>query len=738
MHLRTRVFTTIFVCWLLASASSAVTQLASARTNTNGAVSQRPTLGLVLEGGGALGLAHIGVIQWMEEHHIPVNYIAGTSMGGLVGGVYATGRNAGQLYDVVKDIEWNQVIGGQTAFDDLSFRRKQDAREYPTTIELGLKKGLQFPSGFNSGQEVSLILDRIALPYANIRSFDDLPIPFACVATDLVTNTEHIFRGGPLDLALRSTMSLPGIFSPVRSEGHIYVDGGLLNNFPASVAKAMGAEYVLGIHLETTPLNPDASLSSFAVLGQSIATVVAANERRAMEGADMVVTVNLRNYNSMDFNSGEEIIKAGYDAAAASAAKLSSLSVDEATWQQYLAERNARRRSADVPRFFTVTGVPSEIGEPITQDLSGLVGKPVDIPRLDEDIRQLTGTGSFSVVSYSMIEKNGDPGLNLHAEEKSYSPPIVRPLISINGASYDNVFFSIGARITFLNFGGYRRELRTDVIFGSQYGLGTEYYRPVTATSNWFVAPRAMYNNAQFPLFKGNDFLALYRNRSALGGLDLGYGFGKTGELRFGYEGGYQRLKPQIGSTTELPTVAGTTGDVRLQYLLTTLDQPVVPRRGESIRFYTKYFNESPGAPNGFPLSELQLQNFFRLSDPTSVFLNAYGGTSYGYKTGIPPFNLGGVTRFVAYGTNELLTDQYFLFQTGYLRKLKNLPPLLGSTIDALGMFEVGKTYQPSYKLPGDLAGALIVNTIFGPVEAGAAIGHYGHAKFFFQIGRIF
>jgi NTE family protein len=737
MHLRSGVFTTVFCCWLLASASPSVAQLPGPIASSNAAMSERPSLGLVLEGGGALGLAHIGVIQWMEEHRIPVNYIAGTSMGGLVGGVYATGRNAGELHDVVEGIQWNQVINGQIPFDNLSFRRKQDAREYPAKVELGLKKGLQFPSGFNSGQEVSLILDRIALPYSDIRSFDELPIPFACVATDLVTSSEHVFRSGPLDLALRSTMSLPGIFSPVRSGGHIYVDGGLLNNFPVSVAKAMGARYVLGIHLETAPLNPDGSLSSFAVLGRSIETVVAANERRAMEDADMVVTVNLRKYNSMDFNAGEKIIKAGYAAAAANTEKLSLLSVDEATWQQYLAERYARRRNAEVPQFLAVTGVPPQTGDPITKDLSGLVGKPVDTAKLDHDIRQLTGTGSLSVVNYSMIEKNGEPGLQLQAEEKGYSA-IIRPLISINGASYDNVFFSIGGRITFLNFGGYRRELRTDVIFGSQYGLGIEYYRPFTGTSDWFVAPRAIYNNAQFPLFNGNNFLALYRNRVALGGLDVGYGFGKIGELRFGYEGGYQKLKPQIGRSTALPTVAGPTGDVRLQYILTTVDHPVVPRCGENIRFYTDYFNENPGAPHGFPLSDLQVQNFFRLSDPSSVFLNAYGGTSYGFKTGIPPFDLGGVTRFVAFGTNELLTNQYFLFQTGYIRKLKNLPPLLGSTIDALGMFEIGKTYQPPFKLPGDVAGALIVNTIFGPVEVGGAVGDYGHAKFFFQVGRIF
>jgi NTE family protein len=252
------------------------------------------------------------------------------------------------------------------------------------------------------------------------------------------------------------------------------------------------------------------------------------------------------------------------------------------------------------------------------------------------------------------------------------------------------------------------------------------------------VAPRALYNSAQFPLFNGENLFALYRKRVAMGGFDVGYGFGKTGELRFGYEGGYQKFKPLIGTSTELPTVSGPTGDVGLQYNLDRLDQPVVPRSGESIRIYTKYFNENPGAPRGFPLSELQTLNFFRLNDPSSVFLNAYGGTSYGYKTGVPPFELGGGKRFVAFGTNELLTDKYFLFQTGYIRTLTRLPPLLGGTIDALGMFEIGKTYQHAFALPGDVAGALIVNTLFGPVEVGGAVGDYGHAKFFFQVGRIF
>jgi NTE family protein len=700
-------------------------------------------LGLVLEGGGALGLAHIGVIRYLEEHRIPVRYIAGTSMGGLVGGVYATGRNAAEVQDVVKAIKWDEVISGQTPFEDLSFRRKQDAHEFPSTLEFGLRGGLQFPSGFNSGQQVDLILDRIALPYSQMQSFNDLPIPFACVATDLVTRSEHVFRDGPLNLALRSTMSLPGIFSPVRFQGHIYVDGGLLNNIPVSVAKEMGADFILGIHLEVAPLNPNKPLSSFAVMGEAISAVIAANERRALEQADLVVSVALQKFSAMDYKDADAIIKAGYDAAAASAATLSSLSVDEESWGMYLAERDARRKRAAVPQFVEVTGVPPNIANPIAHGMSGLAGKPVDTATLDQEIMEETGMGPFSSLNYSMVEQNGKQGLQVQAEEKRYSPPIVDPLISINGADYNDVFVSIGARITFLDFGSYRRELRNDVIVGSQYLFSSEYYRPFSATRNWFVSPRAGFNSYQYPVYNGSTLLALYRNRLALGGLDFGYAFGRTGEVRLGYEGGYQHLSPQIGKTSELPTASGPTGDVRLQYIFDTLNEPFLPETGESVKFYTKYFNANPAAPHGFPLSELQIENFFRLSHRSTVFLNAYGGTSYGNNTGVPAFPLGGVTRFLAYGTNELLANQYFMGQLGYIRKLKDLPPLLGSTIDFLTMVEAGKTYQLPFgpkppSVPGDVVGAIVLKTLFGPVEIGGAVGNYGHAKFFFQVGRIF
>ena len=703
----------------------------------------RPKLGIVLEGGGALGLAHIGVLQWMEENRIPVSYVAGTSMGGLVGGIYATGRSPAEVKEITNTINWDDVLRGQTPFQDLSFRRKQDAHEVPNSLEFGLRKGLQFPGGFNSGQQVTLILDRVALPYSELKSFNDLPIPFACVATDLVSGKPHVFRSGPLSLALRSTMSLPGIFTPVRTGDHIYADGGLLNNIPIDVAKEMGADIVIGIHLETQPLSPSAPLSSFAVLGQSISVMIAANELRSMEQADVLVTVPLQKYNALDYGAAEAIIKAGYDAAAAKAKVLSAFSVSEAEWQEYLAARNARKKTTPIPQFVQVAGANPELADSIEKRLSVNVGKPVDTTAMDAQMMRLQGAGRFANVSYSMVEKQGTQGLEIRTEQKPYAPPIVRPILLIDGSDYNNVLFSIGARFTFLDFGSYRSELRSDAIIGTQYLIDSEYYHPFTPTTNWFVAPRGSANSTQQYVYNGDTQIATYRNRQILGGMDVGYGFGTTGELRLGVEGGFEKLSPQIGNSSVLPTVSGSTADVRLQYQLNTLDNPVIPRSGQSLLMYTKGYDTNPAAPGPFPLSEVQSQSFFRLSKPSSVFFGASGGSTYGYKAGIPAFSLGGSQRLVAWNSNELYANQYFLGQLGYIRELTTLPPLLGSNIELLGLYEVGKTYKLALgpkppNLPMDGAVGIIVNTIFGPVELAGAIGDYGRGRFFFRIGRIF
>jgi len=700
---------------------------------------KRPKIGLVLEGGGALGLAHVGVLLWLEEHHIPASYVAGTSMGGLVGGFYAAGLSATEVRQQVKSIDWNTVLAGRTPFQGLAFRRKEDAVAYPSSLEFGLRNGVRFPEGFNSGQKVSFILDQVALPYSDMKTFDDLPTPFGCVATDLVSNKPWVFRSGSLAVALRATMSLPGIFTPVRTENQILADGGLLDNLPVDVAKDMGAELTLAIHLETAPLKPDAQLSLFGVLARSISTTIAANELRSMELADIVVAVPLDAFSSSDYNRADEIIKAGYDAAANKATILSTLAVDDATWQEYLANREARRRSAALPEFVAVSGTSPRLARDIEHRMADVKGNPVDPAEMQERILYLQGLGRFNNLSYQMTEKNGQAGLLIVAEEKQYAPPIVRPLVLVDGSDFLNPTFNLGARITFLDVGGFRSEWRNDVILGSQYGILSEYFHPFHPDSNWFIAPQAYANNSNFPVYDQNTLIANYRQGIVGGGGDVGYIFGRTAQLRFGYQVGNESLRRRIGNA-DLPNVSGRFGFTQLQFQLDTQNSNTIATSGNALVFRTDYFDANPGAPHGFPLSEVASFNSFPLNQLTSAYLNAFGGTTYGYDTGIPPFSLGGTVKLAAWGTNALLTNQYFLFQTGILRQLAQLPPFLGGGLYLNGRFEVGKAYGIPYlpTVQGDVVGAFEVNTIFGPLMVGGAIGNAGHQKFFFRIGRLF
>ncbi len=710
-------------------------------------VARKPRIGLVLEGGGALGLAHIGVIQWLEEHHIPISYVAGTSMGGLVGGVYATGHSPKEIETLISSIQWDEVLQGKIPFQDLTFRRKQDAVDYPNSLEFGLRHGVQFPEGFNSGQQVGLIFDKIALPYSEIRNFNDLPIPFGCVSTDLLTGKEEIFRSGSLALALRSTMSLPGIFTPVREQDHIFADGALLDNLPVDVAQDMGADLTVAVHLQVKGLDPKSSLSTFTVLGRSLSVVIAANELRSMEKADVLISVPLEDYSSLDYSKGPEMIKAGYEAAAAKSAVLMAFSVDDDSWAKYVAHRNSRRRTTvPTPQFVDVQGTSPELTALIQSKLNPLVGKPVDAPTLEQQLNLLIGYGRFNSLGYKVVEKDGKQGLLITAVEKPYSPPSVQPLLLLDGSDYDNPLFSIGARVTFYDLGGFGRELRNDIILGAEYGVSSEYYVPLRIGSNWFIAPRAFANNTPFYAYNKDMLEGEYRNRQFGGEFDLGYEIGRDAEIRVGYQLGDLHQSLRIGYPT-LPPEDGRVGFTKVQFLENRLDNAVIPRNGMSFEFNWHWNDANPGAHQQFPTARAQLRLFKQLDKPSSIFMTASGGTTFGYQqTGLPVFGLGGSQELAAYGTNELLTNQFYYFQGGYLREVLTLPPFLGDKVYAVGTYEIAKPFNLpasenlllSSHLPMDVTGGVVVNTIFGPIEVGGSVGDTDHHRFFFRVGRIF
>lgn len=236
----------------LASNLCASAQDSPADAQTNGIV-KRPRIGLALSGGGALGLAEIGVLQWMEENHIPVDRIAGTSMGAIIGAMYATGMSAPEMVEFAERVNWDQALAPAPAYSQLSYRRKQDRRDFLINAPLGLKHGLAGPNGYNPGQGVGLLLDRIAFRESGISSFDDLVIPFRCVATDMQTGEAVILHDGPMAQAVRASMAIPGMFTPVQFEGRLLADGGMVQNIPVETVRGIDADVVIAIELRLPP-----------------------------------------------------------------------------------------------------------------------------------------------------------------------------------------------------------------------------------------------------------------------------------------------------------------------------------------------------------------------------------------------------------------------------------------------------------------------------------------------------
>ncbi|MGA8730388.1 MAG: patatin-like phospholipase family protein [Terracidiphilus sp.] len=702
---------------------------------------KRLTIGVALEGGGALGLAHIGVLRWFEQHHIPIDYLSGNSMGALVGGMYATGMSPDGLEALVKQMDWPLVIGGETPYEDLSFRRKEDARAVQNSLVIGFKHGATLPSGLSSGHQISLLIDRETMAYSTVKSFDDLPIPFRCVSTDLISGKAHVFSSGPIGRAMRASMSLPSIFAPVREGDHVFVDGELVDNLPTDLARQMGPDVVIAIHLQVAPTTADEIQSLFSVLGRSITVGVAATELRGMEEADIVVKVDVQKFTSLDFNKAHELIQKGWEAAEEKSKILLPYSLDQAAWNEYVARRDARKKGAvGIPQFVRVDGTTHDAEQKIQKFLQPLVGKPIDPKILDTYLTRLTGIGRFESASYGLTENDGQLGLLVTVREKNYAPPVLQPAIAVNGTEPDNVTFTMGGRLTFLDIAGYGSELRTDFTFGNTYGISTELYKPFTPTTRWFFAPYVSASDSAQWIFSYNNPQAEYRLGRAEFGTDLGYAVNRFSEVRAGYEIGYLDANLKLG-TPLFQSVKGQERGSRFRYVTDHRDDPVIPRQGYSGDFTFHWMDASPGAPAAFPNLESDNEVFKVVSRPASVFLRAQGGSTVGYeKTGIPQYFLGGAAGLLAYGENEVRGNQYYLFRVGYLHRLLTLPPFLGNGLYAVSLYEVGKMFNAPgvSKLPTDGAAGAIVRTALGPMFFGGSVGDTGHGAWFFSLGRFF
>jgi len=705
-------------------------------------VTGRKRIGLVLEGGGALGFAHVGVLEWMEQHHIPVDDVAGTSMGGLVGGLYASGMSPDEIKKFIAAIDWTAVLSGQIPFPALSYRRKEDKIAYPNRLEFGLKHGISLPSALNSGAAVGLLFDRTMLPYWDLKSFDDLPIPFRCVATELNTGQAHVFEDGSLSQALRATMSIPGLFAPVHHNNDVYSDGGAVDNLPVDVARSMGAQVVISSYLNVGPANQSSLVSLTGVVGRNVSIMVANNEVNSLKNSDVVVSSDVSKIGTLDFEKNEEIVPLGYKAAEIEAKELEKYALNDADWEAYLAQRHARRRTeVPIPRFVTVYGVGGMQQADIDARFQKYVGKPVDPDQIEKTIADLQGTGLYSTINYNMTEQKDKIGLLIRPRNKVWGPPFMNLGLPILANDANNVELGIGVRATFFNVAGPGSEVRLDGAIGQPASLSAELYKPLKPGSRAFVAPHAYIVRQINPYYEGSEQLEQYREyRNGLG-VDLGYLFNSRTELRVGEDVQWFNEHRTIGTDGQLEfSLIPFVSRARFQYL--GGNDVMVPTKGSIVSTTYNYSTKRPNAGGGYSQLTGRLEHFIPIRTKNVLFTQVLGGTSFGASNlGLAGVTLGGPLRLSAYARNELLGTDYFLGQVGYLHQIAKLNPIFADTIYAGGFYEIGKMYGGNAQTPhtpNDVAAALVIKTLIGPVSAGLSIGDSDHRKWYFGVGRVF
>ncbi len=709
----------------------------------------RPTVGVAFGGGSARGIAHVGVIRWLEEHRIPIDVAAGTSMGGLVGGAYATGMEPDELQTFITTLDWDQLFGAST-FAYKNIRRKADARAYPSRLEFGLKGGIVPPTAINSGEYVELLLGRITAPYFDIKDFDDLPTPFRTVAVDLLSAQPVVMRSGSLAVAMRATMSLPLIFPPTEVNGQVLIDGGTMDNVPADVVKAMGASHVIAVNVGDLSDRLGVSYTMFGVAGNTLDAMMRASTRRAITAADVVITVPLEEYGSLDWRRAPALIDEGYRAAEAMRDQLLPFAVSEAEFEAWRLTRQARRLKAlPPPAFIDAEGFVASDTKRLNALMARHVGVPLDIPTVEADIAIMAGLDRYETVTWRMVRDAARGyGLQVRARAKAYAPPFM--MLGLNLENTTSTDFHISATARYLAFDtvGSGSEWRIDGTVGSDPTFATELYRPIGPTP-LFVAPYAGIGRRTFNVIQDDSVIARYRQTVSRVGLNVGVNLGAQSDVRVGAYLGHTKATIKVGDPG-FPELEGQETGAEILWRVDTQDSPVIPSRGVHSRAGLTHILNGPDiAVNGetfdFSKSLTQLDTvasqFWSVGPRNRMFLYGGLGSSFG-DVPLPTdqFALGMPFRLGAYDTGEIIGSNYYIATGGYLRQVGRLPDFVGGPIFAGAWLENGDAFDEwslaHWRTNGGVG--LVMDTLVGPVMVAGSWGFDGRWRTYIAVGRLF
>jgi NTE family protein len=702
----------------------------------------QPRVGVAFGGGSARGIAHVGVIRWFEEHHIPIDVAAGTSMGGLVGGAFASGMSAAELKVLIESTDWD-VMFGSSSFPFKNVRRKEDARDFPSRLEFGLKGGIVPPTSLNNGQQVDFLLARIGGAFYELETFDALPTPFRTVAVDLKKAERVVIDRGSFAQAMRATMSLPGVFPPVEIGDRVLVDGGALDNIPADIVREMGAPFVIAVDVGYAP-DREINYSIFGLMSQTIDSMMSANTRRALEAADLRLTVDVEGFGSLDWRRSGELIERGYQAAEKQRDALLPHALNDADWEAWLKGREQRRRrTLPVPAYVSTAGIAPSDTEIVRRVVERHVNEPLNLPEVEKDLTALSGLDRYQNVTWQMMGPPGKEGLLVLAREKPYAPPFMMLGVNLENRTSSDFRVQLAGRYLAFDVLGSGSELRLDGAIGSDPSAGFSLHRPIFGT-RLFVRPYALAKYNTLDIINDDQIIAQYRQQRLYLGGDAGVVVSRESELLAGLQYGRTEATVRAGDPG-LPELAGAESEYHLRFVHDGQDSPVVPSRGTRAIVNFKHFLKSPEITgiertnDGVSQFEVGVSRFWTYNRRNRLFTVVTGGTSFDGHP-ISQFVLGYPFRLDAFRIGERRGDHYGVITLGAARQIGRLPDFMGGPVFAASWLQSGSAFDTheDADINAQAALGLIMDTLLGPVVAGTSFGLDGGGfRVFIGIGRV-
>jgi NTE family protein len=725
----------------LAAAFAVGMALAACVLSAGGALAQaRPKVALVLGGGGAKGAAHVGVIKVLEEMRIPVDCVAGTSMGALVGGAYATGMSAAELEKLITGVRWQDTFTG-VAREDRPVRRKQLDFLFTIGLEIGIRDGLRTQGGLVPSQQIEAILRGIAARAHTTDDFSNLPIPYRAVATDILKGEVAVLARGDLGAAMRASMAVPGAFAPVTIGDRVLVDGMLVRNLPVDVGRQLCGDVVIAVSLASPPPRAEDMSNVLAVLGQAINLGTDLNERAqlaTLRKDDVAVIVPMGTMGAGDFQRVPEAIPLGERAARELAPQLRRLSVSVAAYAAWRAGVGGATPVAGEIADIEVTGTQVVNPAVIEAQIRSRPGEPFDAQKASADANRIYGRGDFERVDFRFT----DPPrrLDFHVTEKSWGPNYLLFDLSLLSDFGGESVFSLRAdyqRRWLNSLGG---EWRTMLQIGKPLGLLTEFYQPVDPAQRFFVAPSAYYNRNDSKLYSGDNALAEYQVTRYGLALDAGVALDTWGEARLGIDVGSLSATREVGSLA-FPDVQGLNrGAFTGRFVYDSLNQAYFPTRGSYALANAYVSSKSLGAEDAYQRLSGGGQTVFSWRRSV-VTASLEGGTPLGSTLPVfDQFAAGGPFRLSGLRVGQLRGQEYLLGSVNFRYRIAEITEALGSSVYAGASLEAGNVYK---RLDGSSAtGALFSSALYlgadtkiGPAYLAVGLSDTGQRALYLFIG---